>query len=57
MAIELAYAHTVSSCQFLSGLEWILNLEFHTIQKRKKMPRQNTFQNLLLNDANMIEEH
>ena len=29
----------------------------HTIQKRKKMAGQNTFQILLLNDANMIGEH
>ena len=28
-----------------------------TIRKRKKMAGQNTFQILLLNDANMIEEH
>ena len=32
-------------------------IENHTIQKRKKMPGQNKFQNLLLNDANMIGEH
>jgi hypothetical protein len=30
---------------------------FHTIQKRKKMAGQNTFQILLLDDANMIGEH
>ena len=29
----------------------------HTIQKCKKMAGQNTFQILLLNDANMIREH
>ena len=29
----------------------------HTIRKRKKMAGQNTFQILLLNDANMIGEH
>ena len=30
---------------------------YHTIQKHKKMAGQNTFQILLLNDANMIGEH
>jgi hypothetical protein len=29
----------------------------HTIRKGKKMAGQNTFQILLLNDANMIGEH
>jgi hypothetical protein len=29
----------------------------HTIQKCKEMAGQNTFQILLLNDANMIGEH
>ena len=29
----------------------------HTIRKYKKMAGQNTFQILLLNDANMIGEH
>ena len=29
----------------------------HTIRKYKKMAGQNTFQVLLLNDANMVEEH
>ena len=29
----------------------------HTIRKRKKIAGQNTFQILLLNDANMIGEH
>jgi hypothetical protein len=29
----------------------------HTIQKRKKMAGQNTFQILLLDDSNMIGEH
>ena len=29
----------------------------HTIQKYKKMAGQNTFQILVLNDANMIGEH
>ena len=30
---------------------------YHTIQKRKKMAGPNTFQILVLNDANMIGEH
>ena len=29
----------------------------HTIRKRKKMAGQNTFQIILLSDANMIGEH
>ena len=32
-------------------------LALHTIQKCQKMAGQNTFEILLLNDANMIEEH
>ena len=41
-------ASQVFSMRFQSG---------HTIRKYKKMAGQNTFQILLLNDANMIGEH
>ena len=35
----------------------ILEIMPHTIRKCQKMARQNTFEILLLNDANMIGEH
>ena len=35
----------------------VTNNSFHTIRKCKKMDGQNTFEILLLNDANMIGEH
>ena len=34
-----------------------ITIRFHTIWKYNKMAGQNTFQILVLNDANMIDEH
>ena len=38
-------------------LYFIAEEKYHTIRKFKKVAGQNTFPILLLNDANMIEEH
>ena len=44
-------------CQPYDPAKDKVRFQFHTIRKYKKIAGQNTFQILLLNDANMIGEH
>ena len=57
--VDYCFSVRLQEIQCLHNLEKNIFIDIvnHTIRKCEKMAGQNTFQILLLNDANMIGEH